>query len=484
MRFAICLTILASTCGPGKGMAQSPAEERIGDLQSPAASVREHAARRLGRLADRAAVPALIDALGDAKASVRREAAKALGFIKDARAVAALAKALGDPDTNVRFYAAYALGEIKAPEAAEKLIRALRDPQWSVRSQAAWALRETRDPGIFRQLVSALKQKGADAAQIVWVLRHSRSAAAVENIAGLLQAADPDVRKRAAAALGELKDAKAVDPLIGALRDDSAAVRLAAAEALLEIADRRALAPLGELARREQNASVRKAAEDAAGRLSRHGDLVAHWSFDDRSARTARDVTGRGNDGEIRGCKPVKGKVGWALRFSKGCCVELGRPAGLPIAHLPLTVMAWARSDVPNGVVVARGGASCGFSLYIKDGVAKFGIHRMEDGPAHIAAGRQSVVGTWVHLAGVVKDDRIELYVNGKLAATSKTPGYIPGNCGQGMEIGCDAGNSPAEITDNFSGSIDEVKVYRAALSAGEIARQCRPGQDKGARQQ
>jgi len=41
--------------------AQSPAEEGIGDLQSPVASVGEHAATRPGRLADGAAVPALID---------------------------------------------------------------------------------------------------------------------------------------------------------------------------------------------------------------------------------------------------------------------------------------------------------------------------------------------------------------------------------------------------------------------------------------
>jgi len=199
---------------------------------------------------------------------------------------------------------------------------------------------------------------------------------------------------------------------------------------------------------------------------------VAHWSFDDRNAEVARDVTGSGADGEIRGCTPVEGKVGAALRFTKGNYIALGRPAELPIGGRPLTIMAWAKSDADNGVVIARGGAFCGFSLYIKDGVAKFGIHRMQEGPAYIATGREQVVGPWVHLAGVVKNDRIELYVNGKLAATAKTAGYIPGDCGQGMEIGFDESNSPAEITDNFEGIIDEVKVYHAALSEEEIAKQ------------
>lgn len=477
MRIIVCLSVFASALGAGTCPAQPGVETCIRDLRSTDTGVRQHAASRLGRLADRTAVPALIGALGDSQAGVRREAAKALGLVADTRAVAALLKALSDPDTNVRFYAAHALGEIRAPEAAEALIRALGDPQWCVRSQAAWALREVPQPETARLLASALKAEDADLAQVVWILRRSQGTA--EHVAGLLKAPDADTRKRAVLALRELKDANAVDPLTAALADDSVAVRRAAVEALLELGDRRASGPLGELARREKDASVRKAAEDAALRLSRHADLVAHWSFDDRSTTIARDVTGRGNDGEIRRCTPAEGKVGYALRFSEGCYVELGKPAGLPIAEMPLTVTAWAKSQKPNGVVVARGGAFCGFSLYVKDGVARFGIHREQDGPGYVAAGREKVTGTWAHLAGVVRNDRIELHVNGRLAATARTPGYIPGNCGQGMEIGYDVGNSPAEIIDNFDGLIDEVKVYRAALSNEEIAGQYRLAEEK-----
>jgi hypothetical protein len=202
--------------------------------------------------------------------------------------------------------------------------------------------------------------------------------------------------------------------------------------------------------------------------------LMAHWSFDDSDTSVAKDVTGRGNDGKILGCTPVEGKVGQSLAFGPGKYIELGQPVGLSIAETPLTIMAWVKSDTPNGVVVARGGAACGFSLYIKEGAARFGIHHAQDDPAYIAAGREEIVGTWVHLAGVVKSDRVELYVNGKLAAAEETPGYIPGNCGQGMEIGFDVANSPAEITDPFQGLIDEVKVFHAALSEDEIASECR----------
>ena len=449
------------------------AEEYVRDLQSGVPSVRAQAAISLGRIGDRAAVPALIEALKDPEKAVRREAAKALGAIKDARAVGALVAALRDGDVNVRAYAAYALGEIKASTAAGALLEALRDPEWCVRDQAAWALRETHDPEIAGPLAAALKEEDADLAHVVWVLRHVEGTHATDHLAALLKDADAEARLRAVHALGELRNAGAVDPLIAALTDSDPGVRRSAVEALLRIGDDRAKAPLRELVAREDDPAVREAAEKALFEMSREKDLAAHWSFDDQNREVAKDLTGRGNDGVIRGCTPAEGKVGPALRFAQGQYIELGTPPDVRIGGRPLTIMAWAKSDAENGVVIARGGAWCGFSLYIMGGTPKFGIHRLQDGPTYIAAGDEEVVGSWVHLAGVVKSDCVELYVNGRLAATTKTDGYIPGECGQGMEIGFDVANSPAEITDNFEGLIDEVKVYHAALSAEEIAEQC-----------
>ena len=224
----------------------------------------------------------------------------------------------------------------------------------------------------------------------------------------------------------------------------------------------------------EPDAAVRSAIERLLQEAYPAAEPAAWWSFDDQNPRTARDVTGRGSDGEIRRCTPVPGKLGAALKFGEGSCVSLGKVPKLPMANLPLTVMAWVKPEADRGVVVARGGAACGYSLYLLDGVAKFGIHREQDGPTYIAAGREPVGRDWVHLAGVIQSDAIQLYVNGKPAARAKTDGLIPGNAGQGMEIGCDLGNSPAEITDSFTGIIDEVKVFSRALTDEEITEQCR----------
>ncbi len=164
---------------------------------------------------------------------------------------------------------------------------------------------------------------------------------------------------------------------------------------------------------------------------------------------------------------------GWyprpALQFGPRRYVEVGKPPDMPIGESCFTVTAWVKTHATQGVVVARGGAFCGYSLYIKDGVPKFGIHRLQDGPGYIAEGTAELGNDWTFLAGVVREQSIHLYVNGQLVASQKTAGLIPTECGQGMEIGFDVGNSPAEIVTPLDGVIDEVKAYRTALSADEL---------------
>lgn len=466
----ICAILLGWTCVSGE---VPPAiQPHLSALGSDAGAVRAQAAKALGRLGAAEAVPALIEALADRAPAVRREAAKALGEIKDPRAVPALIEALRDENANVRMYAAYALGEIREPQSVDALQQALDDPEWCARDQVLWALGQIDGDQIAGPVVAALKTPDADVDGLAWLIRQLEDAAVVPHLAALLQHENEEVRMRAVTVLGQLDGGAATDALVGALEDEQPAIRRNAVAALVRIGGDRALEPLKALAKREEDPSVREAARQAVVELWRHEALVAHWSFDDGDRAVAHDVSGSEIHGTIHGCRPVEGYASTALRFGQGAYIQLGNPPQWPIANQAFTVMAWVRAEGDRGVVVARGGAFCGFSLYIKDRVAKFGIQREQGGPGYIAEGNRDVVGRWVHLAGAVRKDRIELYVDGQLAAATETPGYIPGNCGQGMEIGHDLGTSPAEIQDHFLGVIDEVKVFAAALSAEEIVKQ------------
>lgn len=470
MRIAAWAPVLLGICTSGTCLGATDIERHIADLDSPVAAVRVQAAAALGQAADAEGVPQLIDALDDPESDVRREAAKALGLIKDERAAASLARALRDNDPNVRMYAAYALGEIKDRRATAVLLAALGDPEWCVRDQAAWALRELREPGIVEPLAAMLQKKDADVPHILWLLQQTGGDKAIEAIASLMSVPNSESRLLAVKTLIKYDDPRKADWLIAALGDSNSAVRRLALDELVKLRDERAKEPLERLAAEDDDAAVREAAQAGVMELSREPGILAWWNFDDGGTLVAKDVTGLGNDGRIIGCTPVDGKIGKALQFGAGKYIELGKPAGLPIGNKPMTIMAWVKTSQPNGVVVGRGGAFCGYSLYIKDGVAKFGIHREQEGPGYIAAGTDQVLGSWVHLAGVIKKDRIELYVNGELAAVEKTAGFIPGNCGQGMEIGFDVSNSAAEISDPLEGVIDEVRQYEIPLTEPQIA--------------
>ena len=89
--------------------------------------VREVAAEVLGYLHDKAAVPALLEALKDSTGFFRRSIIQALGDIGNLQAVPYLLDYLSDQDPQVRWVTAEALGKIGAPEAINDLKRLLWD---------------------------------------------------------------------------------------------------------------------------------------------------------------------------------------------------------------------------------------------------------------------------------------------------------------------------------------------------------------------
>jgi len=74
---------------------------------------------------------------------------------------------------------------------------------------------------------------------------------------------EENVRAQAALSLGKLHDPSAVQPLIAALGDEYTSVRKNAAEALGAIGDKSAIVPLTELAKKDTNDGVRRAAQEA-----------------------------------------------------------------------------------------------------------------------------------------------------------------------------------------------------------------------------
>jgi len=121
-------------------------QEIIERLDDPSSEVREEAARALGRIGDKEAVPVLVTALSDSQSTIRIEAARALGRIGDKSAVAPLADAMASSSPELRAACAKALGSIRGVESTKALLTAFRSEQdHSVLVMGAEAMSSARE---------------------------------------------------------------------------------------------------------------------------------------------------------------------------------------------------------------------------------------------------------------------------------------------------------------------------------------------------
>ena len=108
--------------------------------------VRRYLVLVLGKLADPAAVPALLTAAKDPDPETRLYAVWALGALADPRALEAVLERSQSEDAGERKMAAYVLGRLGRKEAVPRLLVLLEDPVTDVRWNAAIALASLKDP--------------------------------------------------------------------------------------------------------------------------------------------------------------------------------------------------------------------------------------------------------------------------------------------------------------------------------------------------
>lgn len=134
------------------------------------------------------------------------------------------------------------------------LIRALKNEDYLIRKEAAISLKRLGDKRALNALIESLKYESWQDEYTVLIAVRENSAEALGIIGDkravpalietLLEDTDEEVRWKAAAALGKLKDDSSIDALINALNDNSWAVRRNATIALGNIGDERGYDPL------------------------------------------------------------------------------------------------------------------------------------------------------------------------------------------------------------------------------------------------
>nr|WP_169806265.1 LamG-like jellyroll fold domain-containing protein [Herbidospora sakaeratensis] len=197
--------------------------------------------------------------------------------------------------------------------------------------------------------------------------------------------------------------------------------------------------------------------------------LRGHWTFDEAAGTSLADASGLRNTGTLNadGVTRTTGKFGGGARRIGGGTI--GSTAG-PVVRTDqsFTMTAWVKLEEPaghwsfgkqNGVnraAFALGMSQTSrdliFTVYSADSVEWSGIQAYN--------GTDAPTGQWFHAAGVY--DRaagsISLYLNGTLLRrVTGVPALW--NANGAMIIG-----------DSMNGTLDEVRLYQAALPAADIA--------------
>lgn len=205
--------------------------------------------------------------------------------------------------------------------------------------------------------------------------------------------------------------------------------------------------------------------------------LIGRWHLDG----DARDASGNGRDGVIRGATPTAGRTGQAYHFDGGAEIDVG---AVPFPAETYTANLWIRTTQPGAYSDYRvalsnldyGSGTGSLEVCIGDGVQsdfysspiytiwQSGISVVNlYAPSPPADMRD---GQWHMLTAVYRPGEQRLYLDGQLRASGTYDGPLPQN-GSPLRIG---GAEFGPYHHPWIGDIDEVSLYDRALSAAEVA--------------
>ena len=213
-------------------------------------------------------------------------------------------------------------------------------------------------------------------------------------------------------------------------------------------------------------------------------DLIGYWRLDDASgSTTARDWSGRGNDGTLAGnLDPtmawVAGRAAGGLAVNADGYVNVVPSPSIDSITNAVTVAGWAYLDgtiMDYATIASREEAMTieqHYHISIDGNELPVLFCKTDVGGVRLTIRTTPppvVRATWVHIAGTYDGMTARLYFNGKQVdsqgltgnfAPDTTP-FILGANGNGPDMG---------VSERFPGLVDEIMLYRRALSAAEIA--------------
>jgi len=189
--------------------------------------------------------------------------------------------------------------------------------------------------------------------------------------------------------------------------------------------------------------------------LPQDPDLIGYYRLDG----DAKDGSGNSYHGTVKGGEPqwVDGIIDGALELATGNYVSTGNKEQL----VYWTAACWVKSPEapksgPYGGLINRQGnyqVNWNHSTEIYRGGAAVNV-----GGFQAASFGPVEADTWYHIAATYDGNVLKAYKDGILITSTEAPG-VPGKASRDLRLGL-----------GFAGTLDDVRVYRRALSETEIA--------------
>jgi hypothetical protein len=203
--------------------------------------------------------------------------------------------------------------------------------------------------------------------------------------------------------------------------------------------------------------------------------LMLKYDFEECDGRVVKDLSGHSNHGKILNASIVTSEKGAALRCSSQSAVIIEQSESLDTSDCPLSVSVWFKAE-SDGTVLSQGQPIKGaWSLFIEDGIPCFGVrdsHRIA-----VADGIECCLGKWTHLAATVNYDKLEIFVDGKKAASVPRGRYLKFFGDKTLVIGKEQGEQTLGMipAGGFQGLISDVEFYRRSGWRGRLNSKYKP---------
>jgi len=193
-------------------------------------------------------------------------------------------------------------------------------------------------------------------------------------------------------------------------------------------------------------------------------NLVSDWPLNENSGSIATDVAD-GNNGTILGATWGQGISESCLQFNgTSSYVKVPKAANLNFTTA-LTIMAWAKTEENKTAKLVQKGDWDGYGLTQDKWNGWQGGIRLSNATGQSLEWGDGIplLNTWYHIAMTYDGSSLKLYVNGQLKNSKPVTGTLFVNS-RDLSFGSDNGAQKF-----FKGSLDEIKIFGAALTQTEI---------------